>query len=229
MLVWNARVLTKGKIAWSVWDPEASASAAKLHLKREATRRVRRFSIVGFNPPAEETVHPQELCRRFCQAAAREFWPVLAGDHPELEVTSDLMNVETGDVELTAKAEITEEVKPFVTCLRAFRDNTVVEAITKEDDVAVATIPLKIPAQISGAPAVDSKVTLCVRLAPTVKGLVNNVAYARGFGMVVKVPKSRGYLPLRPALRCNASVRDAAREQQRGPGSRSVLTHGRTS
>lgn len=178
-------------IAWSVWDPEASVSAAKLHLKREATPGTS-ILIVGFNPPAEETVHPQELCRRFCQAAAREFWPVLAGDQPELQVTSDLTNIETGDVELTAKAEITDEVKPFVTCVERFREGTVVESITEKDDVAVAQIPLKIPAQINGAPAVNAEVTLCVRLAPNIKGLVNHVAYARGFGMVVKYRNLEG-------------------------------------
>ena len=178
-------------IAWSVWDPEAAAAAGKLHLKRDSTPGTS-ILIVGFNPPAEETVHPQELCRRFCQAAAREFWPVLAGEHPELEVTADLLNVETGDVELTAKAEITDEVKPFVTCLKSFRDDTVVEAITKEGDVAAATIPLKVPAQISGTPAVEANVTLCVRLAANMKGLVNHVAYARGFGMVVKYRNLEG-------------------------------------
>jgi len=173
------------EIAWSVWDPEASVAAAKLHLDRPRTPGTS-ILIVDFNPPAEEVVLPKDLCRRFCRAAAREFWPVLAGDNPELEVTADVLDVETGDVELTAKAEITDEVKPFVACLKALRDGSVVDEITKTDDVAVASIPLKIPAQISGAPAVDAAVSLCVRLVPNGKGLVNHVAYARGFGMVVK-------------------------------------------
>lgn len=178
-------------IAWSVWDPGASASAAKLHLKREATPGTS-ILIVGFNPPAEETFHPQELCRRFCQAAAREFWPVLAGDQPELVVTSDLLDVETGNIELTAKAEITEDVRPFVTCLKAFREQTFVDAITTENDVAAATIPLKIPAQIAGDAAVEGSLTLCVKLAANTKGLVNHAAYARGFGMVVKYRNLEG-------------------------------------
>jgi hypothetical protein len=177
--------------AWSVWDPEASVAAAKLHLKRDSTPGTS-ILIVGFNPPAEETVHPQDLCRRFCQAAAREFWPVLAGDHPVLEVTSDLTNLETGEVEHAAKAEITEEVKPFVTCLESFRAGTVSEAISEDDDVAAATIPLKIPGLITGGAGVDAEVTLCVRLAPNGKGLVNNVAYSRGFGMVVKYRNLEG-------------------------------------
>jgi hypothetical protein len=178
-------------LAWSVWDPAATASAAKLHLDREPTPGTS-ILIVGFNPPAEETFHAEDLCRRFCQAAAREFWPVLCGDDPELQVTADLVDAETGDVTLTAKAEITEEVRPFVTCLKAFRDNTVVEGIENDNDVAAAEIPLKIPAQIAGDAAVDAKLTLCVKLAPNMKGLVNQVAYARGFGMVVKYRNLEG-------------------------------------
>jgi len=178
-------------IAWSLWEPASTEPAARLHLNRP-TGAGTSILIVGFNPPAEETLHPKELCRRICNLAARHFWPVLSGAEPELRVTSDLLDIESGETLLKAEAEITDEVKPFVSCLDAHRKEEALEAIAGDGDVAAAEISVRIPGTIAGAAPVDAKVTLCVRLAPKLKVLVNHVAYTRGFGMVVKYRNLEG-------------------------------------
>ena len=172
-------------IAWSVWDPQSSAIAGKLQVEREETPGTS-ILIVGFAPPAEEAVHPKELCRQICTAASRHFWPVVAGDSPQLEVTADLIDVEAGETVTTERATITDEIKPFIACLNAYRHGQVTEDIETDDDVAAVEIPLKLPATTSGDPSLDARVILCVRLAPKAKALMNHVAYTRGFGMIVK-------------------------------------------
>lgn len=179
-------------IAWSVWDPQSAAIATKLQVDREATPGTS-ILIVAFAPPAEEAVHPGDLCHQFCSAASRHFWPVIAGDSPALAVTADLLDVEAGETLASARATITDEVKPFVACLDAYRTGRVKEEIEEDSDVAAAEIPLKIPATLSGNPVADAAVTLCVRLAPKAKTLVNQVAYTRGFGMIVKYRNLTGF------------------------------------
>ncbi len=184
---WLGRPTRQGgqDVALSAWESETSATARALHLDRVNAPGTS-ILIVDFNPPAEEGATAAELCRRMCQAASRDFWPVLAGDGPELEVTAEVRDLETGERECSAKAGITDEVKPFVACLASFREAKVVEEIVNPDDVAAESVPIKIPGLITGEPAIDAIVTVCVRLVPSGRALTNHVAYARGFGMVVK-------------------------------------------
>lgn len=203
-------------VAFSLWGQEAESIASRLHLDRPDTPGTS-ILIVGFNPPADETLHPRELCQRFCAAASWHFWPVLTGNVPELEVTSELVNIETGKTDATYKAEIGEEVRPFMDCLEKHRSGSTVEELAESEDVAAVSLPFRIPPKISGAPAVDGFVTLCVRLVPKSAKRANQVAYARGFGMVVRYRNLEGIsLSARPfvaTLLCGTLRGDSPEDQ----------------
>ena len=190
---WFGREIEQGgqRLALSFWGGDAASRAIDLQLER-ADDAGTSILVVGFNPPAEETRHPKEMCRRFCTDAAVHFWPVLSGESPELEVTSELVDIESGTVEASHRTSIPPEIRPYVDCLEAFRKDETVEELAEKGDVAGVGIPVKIPRTIAGAPPVEGEVTLCVKLLPGGGRRANHVAYARGFGMVVRYRNLEG-------------------------------------
>ena len=171
----------------SFWGAESSDIADRLLLARPKAPGTS-ILIVGFNPPAEEPLHPKELCKKFCTAATTHFWPVLSGDAPSLRVTSELFDVESGKSEARHAAAITEDVKPFAVCLDSFRAGQTTAELEATGSVASVELAMKIPGMLDGRPPVDGFVTLCVQLIPitNTKIRASHVAYIRGFGMVVR-------------------------------------------
>src|SRR5262249_7309570 len=138
-----------GAIAASGWEDDPFPTAAQLHLNRQNEPGTSAL-VVGFNLPAEETaLHPTELCHRLCSAAVQHFWPVISAKPSALEVAASFTDVETGEVRATSRAEINDDIRPFVSCLDAFRGGRVREGLANPDDVAAEAISLKIPAPLS--------------------------------------------------------------------------------
>lgn len=179
--------------ALSIWGDSALEVARPLFLDRPREPGTS-ILVVGFSPPAEDVSGGDAIARALVEAASTHFWPVLGGNESKLQVTSSVLDAETGRIETRYTATGTEpHVQAFVQCLRDFRTNTVVEALETPDQTARVELELPIPARVDGTPAVNGRVSLCVRLdsGPPRKHS-DHVAEARGFGMVVRYRDLKG-------------------------------------
>jgi hypothetical protein len=213
---WFGKHKKASNVALSYWGAEGESLAKRIYLARPETPGTS-ILIVGFRPPAEESVHPKKLCETFCSSASAHFWPVLFGDSPELEVSSDLVDGETGNIESSCKAEITDEVKPYVSCLHKYRTGSTTSELVESEDVAEVLIDVKIPAGHDGGAPIDGKVALCVRLTGKAKVRANRVSYSRGFGMVVRYRDLEGISlsaqPFVATLLCGTLRGDSAEDR----------------
>jgi len=179
--------------ALSLWGDSAMAVAKPLHLDRTHENGTS-ILVIGFSPPAEDAIGDDEIAKALMEAASTHFWPVLGDGGSQLEVTSSVLNAETGRVEAKYRAVGSEsQIQPFVQCLRDFRDGATTESLETPGKTARVDLDLRIPARVDGGPAITSPVSLCVRLASgPAKKLSDHVAEARGFGMIVRYRDLRG-------------------------------------
>ena len=179
--------------ALSLWGATAMEVAKALYLDRPHENGTS-ILVVGFSPPAEDATTDAEIAKALVEAATTHFWPVLGDGGSQLEVTSSVLDAETGHIEAKHRATGTEShVQGFVECLRDFRNGATTESLETPGKTARVDLELRIPARVDGGAAVTAPVSLCVRLASgPARKHSDHVAEARGFGMVVRYRDLRG-------------------------------------
>ncbi|MBI4820576.1 MAG: hypothetical protein HY791_30205 [Deltaproteobacteria bacterium] len=185
---WFGRAVTirgRGDRAESVWDEAAEALAERLGISRpkEAGTTI---GIVGFRDPASDTERStSELAAALEAAAARSFWPALAG------VTGAPLSVEiqTHEGVRVVQPHADPSIEDFLVAAEAARRRLT------DDDLVVRDLAFEIPAERGAKSAVPGVVTLAVRLSSDEEderasdrrgSLVSHVAAFRGSGMVVR-------------------------------------------
>jgi hypothetical protein len=175
--------------AVSVWDATAENIARELYLLRDlAVGTGTSILVVGFREPKQETRRPpEEIADDIMKAAIRWFWPSLYSKNPPLEVTAEVL-YNNGEVYRSTVNEL-PEVMPFIQAMKAREEDLVLRA-HNPGQVAHEILDFKIPAKLPypDRPAeLEKNARFEVRIT---RGSQNNrqnqVAFIRGFGMVVQ-------------------------------------------
>src|SRR5205823_5923542 len=128
------------------------------------------------------------------QAAVRNFWPAMEAGHLDAKVsTYDLATVEQRAPASTISIAVENDaaVLPFVSALRAYRQNQTGDRLDKPGDVSVSQISLRLPRRKANPdrhPPMDHDAVLLVRRVEETDSLelAGQVAYFRGREMVIR-------------------------------------------
>ena len=188
-------------VARSWWADEDQVKS--LYLERESADPGTSFLIVGAHDVAtladdstgtdddegDDIDSVLEMHRKLVRALGRSFWAAMSGggdQRPLLEASVRTMR--NGEVVVPE-----ERVDPTVTqpsrtrALKAYLDGTTVEQLTEAGQVAVVTVPLRLPVKGGGwASQGEHRAVLLVTDAEDADGKPNRVAAMRGNRMTVR-------------------------------------------
>ena len=183
-----------GLRAESVWGDDAENLAKKTHLDRDPEPGTT-ILIPGFTDPTSSSEKSQqEYINEINRATCKYFWPSMLEGAPKLRV-----NFKNGNGKTAVNPAEEKDTAPFIDCYESFLTGAYQEKLEEPGDIVCKDIEVDIPDKVGGSTAKTSA-TLCVRLAPedSTSGLVNNIAYFRGSGMVVKYKNPRTSISARP-------------------------------
>jgi transcriptional regulator with XRE-family HTH domain len=130
--------------AVSFWENETLAK--DLYLERQGTGTT--ACVVGFHDAsADEDRKPVELAREIVQATAEHFFPAIVFEHLKVRVEV----YENRDQYIQRRPSFgqdvsVEELQPrYCKMLQAYRDGTTAEKIGDNGEIAIRTIPMKVP------------------------------------------------------------------------------------
>lgn len=173
--------------ASSVWAPSSTAISNNLHLTRKGETGTS-IAVVGFRNPADEDQDPKTMAQEMVQAAARNFWPSIIGG--KLSVKVEVVDLAKGQTVLSETVDDEDVNDQFEACWNAYHNKTTVDELKNPGDVVEVPIELTIPGRTDGSSgAVQAKASLVVCLAGEngkEQEEVNQIAFFRGTGMVVK-------------------------------------------
>lgn len=180
--------------AESVWGSNAEDLAKKIYLDRDPKPGTT-ILIPGFTDPTSSSEKSQqEYINEINRATCKYFWPSMLEGAPKLRV-----NFKRGNGKIPVKPAENKDTAPFIECYESFLTGTYQDKLEEPGDVVCKDIDVEIPDKVDGTTA-KSSAALCVRLAQedSASGLVNQVAYFRGSGMVVKYKNPRTSISARP-------------------------------
>ncbi|EPD90972.1 sigma-70 family RNA polymerase sigma factor [Streptomyces sp. HPH0547] len=189
------------EVVRSWWADEETTE--RLHLSREGEEPGTSFLIVGAHDVASLTEVGQDpegdmaddedslelMHQRLVRALGRNFWAAMTagGEHPPL-LEASVRTLRNG-VEHIAEERVEPHVhQPARTrALRAFLSGTTVDRLTEAGQVALATVPLRVPEKdgVAGT-AGEHRAVLLVTEATDADGKINQVTAMRGNRMTVK-------------------------------------------
>nr|WP_202460465.1 helix-turn-helix transcriptional regulator [Streptomyces sp. SID1328] len=194
------------QVARSWWADEETA--ARLHLTRESDEPGTSFLVVGAHDVAsleengadaddepveeegqEDTRDITRMHGRLVQALGRDFWAAMIGGGgraPLLEVS--VRTLRNGEVVVPEEQVDPSDMQPSRTrALRAYLEGTTVERLTEAGQVAVRTVPLRLPLS-GGARGTQGthQAVLLVTEAEDRDGSKNRVHSLRGNRMTVR-------------------------------------------
>ncbi|MFD8804754.1 helix-turn-helix transcriptional regulator [Streptomyces sp. NPDC059597] len=194
------------QVARSWWADEETA--ARLHLTREGDEPGTSFLVVGAHDVAsleengadgddepveedgqEDTRDITRMHSRLVQALGRDFWAAMIGGGgraPLLEVS--VRTLRNGEVVVPEEQVDPSDMQPSRTrALRAYLEGTTVERLTEAGQVAVRTVPLRLPLS-GGARGTQGthQAVLLVTEAEDKDGSKNRVHSLRGNRMTVR-------------------------------------------
>ncbi|MGW1836427.1 sigma-70 family RNA polymerase sigma factor [Streptomyces sp. NPDC002067] len=194
------------EVVRSWWADEETVES--LHLSREGNEPGTSFLVVGAHDVAslaaagkdpggdaeEDEDSLERMHQRLVRALGRNFWAAMTtgGAHqPFLEASVRTLR---NGVEYIAEERVDPRVhQPARTrALQAFLDGTTVDRLTEAGQVALVTVPLKIPERegVAGT-AGEHRAALLVTEATDVDGKINQVTSMRGNRMTVKTSSVR--------------------------------------
>ncbi|MFE6914250.1 helix-turn-helix domain-containing protein [Streptomyces rubiginosohelvolus] len=191
-------------VARSWWADEESVE--RLHLTRESAEPGTSFLIVGAHDVAslvegtdtdadvedDDSVH--RMHHRLKDALGRNFWAAMTGGGKQRPLLEASVRTLRNGVEIIPETRVDpRETQPSRTrALQAFLDGTTVERITESGQVALATVPLMVPAPAGRGNVVEHRAVVLVTEAEDGDdGKPNRVTTMRGNRMTVKI----GWVP----------------------------------
>ncbi|WP_256726172.1 helix-turn-helix domain-containing protein [Streptomyces sp. MNU77] len=191
-------------VARSWWADEESVE--RLHLTRESAEPGTSFLIVGAHDVAslvegtdtdaevedDDSVH--RMHHRLKDALGRNFWAAMTGGGKQRPLLEASVRTLRNGVEIIPETRVDpRETQPSRTrALQAFLDGTTVDRMTESGQVAMATVPLMVPAPAGRGNAVEHRAVLLVTEAEDRdEGKPNRVTTMRGNRMTVKI----GWVP----------------------------------
>ncbi|WP_406111335.1 transcriptional regulator [Streptomyces sp. NBC_01003] len=195
--------LGEASVARSWWADEEMTE--RLHLTREGTEPGTSFLIVGAHDVAslveatgasddesledDESVHLMH--KRLVLALGRNFWAAMtpgANKQPLLEASVRTLR---NGVEIIEEEQVDPSVaQPSRTrALRAYLDGTTVERLTESGQVAMVSVPLKVPDLVGQKSGGEHRAVLLVTAADDADGKPNTVVAMRGNRMTVKTSR----------------------------------------
>lgn len=194
-------------VARSWWADEGSVE--RLHLTRESAEPGTSFLIVGAHDVAslvegtdgnadvedDDSVH--RMHHRLKDALGRNFWAAMTGGGKQRPLLEASVRTFRNGVEIIPESRVDpRETQPSRTrALQAFLDGTTVDRMTESGQVAMATVPLMVPAPGGNGNAVEHRAVVLVTEAEDGKkgkeGKPNRVTTMRGNRMTVKI----GWVP----------------------------------
>ncbi|MFE4057111.1 transcriptional regulator [Streptomyces sp. NPDC059096] len=183
------------EVVRSWWADEDTVE--NLHLTRESDEPGTSFLIVGAHDVAslagddvgDDEDSLERMHQRLVQALGRNFWAAMTagGDYRPL-LEASVRTLRNG-VECLEEERVDPQVhQPARSrALRAFLSGTTVERLTEAGQVALATVPLKVPERdgLAGT-AGEHRAVLLVTEATDSDGKINQVTAMRGNRMTVK-------------------------------------------
>lgn len=194
--------LGDANVARSWWADRDTVE--RLHLTRESAEPGTSFLIVGAHDvaslaeagPAEDDASDDAdsvhiMHRRLVQALGRNFWAAMTpggSGEPLLEVS--VRTLRNGEVIIEKERVDPRVAQPSRTrALQAFLDGTTVERLTESGQVAMTTVPLKVPDLAEGPGGGEHRAVLLVTEADDADGRPNTVVAMRGNRMTVKTSR----------------------------------------
>lgn len=191
-------------VARSWWADEESVE--RLHLTRESAEPGTSFLIVGAHDVAslvegtdtdadiedDDSVH--RMHHRLKDALGRNFWAAMTGGGKRRPLLEASVRTLRNGVEIIPETRVDpRETQPSRTrALQAFLDGTTVDRMTESGQVAMATVPLMVPAPAGRGNAVEHRAVVLVTEAEDADdGKPNRVTTMRGNRMTVKI----GWVP----------------------------------
>ncbi|MBM7054141.1 helix-turn-helix domain-containing protein [Streptomyces durocortorensis] len=191
-------------VARSWWADEESVE--RLHLTRESAEPGTSFLIVGAHDVAslvegtdtdadvedDDSVH--RMHHRLKDALGRNFWAAMTGGGKQRPLLEASVRTLRNGVEIIPETRVDpRETQPSRTrALQAFLDGTTVDRMTETGQVAMATVPLMVPAPAGHGNAVEHRAVVLVTEAEDGDdGKPNRVTTMRGNRMTVKI----GWVP----------------------------------
>ncbi|MFJ6697942.1 helix-turn-helix transcriptional regulator [Streptomyces sp. NPDC091272] len=189
-------------VARSWWADEETT--ARLHLTREGTEPGTSFLIVGahdvasiFNDASadeeddgEETV--QAMHEKLVDALAENFWAAMtSGETAAPLLEASVQALRNNQVVVKEQRVDPQRAQPSRTrALKAYLDGTTVERLTEAGQVALARVPLKVPAPGGKRGTVEHQAVLLVTAAEDGdRGKPNQLVSMRGSRMTVKTAR----------------------------------------
>jgi hypothetical protein len=201
-----------GKWAKSIWSPDSAEIAKLLYLARDNAPGTS-ILVLGFRNPADEDQDPRSTADEIVDAVSKNFWPSVIG--ARLQATVAVTDTSKKEPVLSRRSVVEADVNPaFAECLTEYNLFRTLDSLASPGEVAEIPIPVQIPARSDGSQSqMDAEVSLVVRLADDSETRdVNEVAYFRGTGMVVKYEKydrlSLSQRPFHAILVCGKARRD---------------------
>ncbi|MEU5772386.1 transcriptional regulator [Streptomyces venezuelae] len=195
--------LSDAGVARSWWADQETVE--RLHLTREGSEPGTSFLIVGAHDvatlaeagPAVEDDASEDadsvhlMHKRLVQALGRNFWAAMTpGGVEEPQLEAFVRTLRNGE-EIIGEERVDPRVaQPSRTrALQAFLDGTTVERLTESGQVAMTTVPLKVPDLVEGQSGGEHRAVLLVTEADDADGRPNTVVAMRGNRMTVKTSR----------------------------------------
>ncbi|WP_330175650.1 helix-turn-helix transcriptional regulator [Streptomyces sp. NBC_01498] len=184
-------------VARSWWADEETVE--RLHLTRESEEPGTSFLIVGAhdvasgpNDPAGEEADEEEsvqtMHRKLVLALADNFWAAMtSGSTTAPLLEASVRSLRNGAVVMKEQRVDPRIARPALTrALKAFFDGQTVDRLTEVGEVAMARVPLKVPAIRGRGKAVVHEAVLLVTAAEDRDGKPNHIVTMRGSRMKVR-------------------------------------------
>lgn len=173
--------------AKSLWSPRSADLASKLFLERDSVSGTS-ILVVGFRNPADEDQEPKVMAQEMIDATAKNFWPSIINS--KLAVKVEVVDAAKNHTSFSGTVD-NEDISPeFAACWNAYRNGRTLQELKNPGDVVEVPIELTIPPRVDGSSSqLSAEASLVVRLAEEnsqTKTELNQVAFFRGTGMVVK-------------------------------------------
>ncbi|MEU9579690.1 helix-turn-helix transcriptional regulator [Streptomyces chilikensis] len=186
-------------VARSWWADEQTVE--KLHLTRESSESGTSFLIVGAHDvagkadPASEIEDPdgvESMHRRLVEALAQNFWAAMTSGRtasPLLEAS--VRTLRNGRVVVDEEPVDPRAAQPSRTrALQAYLDGETVDRLTETGQVALARVPLRVPAKRNGGGGgVEHQAVVLVTAADDADGKPNQMVAMRGSRMVIRTAR----------------------------------------
>lgn len=202
-----------GKWARSIWAPHSARLAKPLYLARDNGSGTS-ILVVGFRNPADEDQDLRSTAEEMIDAVSRNFWPSVIG--ARLQASVAVTDPSKKDPIFPQRSVVESDVNPaFAECLTEYSRFRTLDTLAIPGEIAHVPIAVQIPARSDGSqPQMAAEVSLVVRLADESEMEdVNEVAFFRGTGMVVKYERydrlSLSQRPFHAILVCGKARRDS--------------------